>query len=200
MMRLMQTMMLAVLVLVLLPSWHVAHAKGKEGDWRQNTQYLPSYCAYRATPAGKTGGPRKYPALKSVWIHIHHYCAGIYAEYQAKLSIDPLEKKRLIGQTANEMRYVGRNCPPKGCILYPELHTRWGWALREQGHIAAAVEHYRAAIKAKPDYIKAYSQLADLYMDSGRIEDARKVLEEGLRIKPKSRSLKRRLKKLEQAG
>jgi tetratricopeptide (TPR) repeat protein len=188
-------MLLIALLFFISSGWQPA-AAGKEGGWRENTKYLPSYCAYRVTPAGKENRSGRYPALKPVWIHIHHYCKGIYAEYQAKMSLEGREKRKWLADVVNQMHYVGRHCGPQ-CVLYPELHTRWGWALNQQGLTAQAVEHYRAAIKAKPDYTKAYAYLADLYMGSNRLDEARKILQEGLKVKPKSRLLKRRLQKLE---
>ncbi|HIE55103.1 MAG TPA: tetratricopeptide repeat protein [Chromatiaceae bacterium] len=96
----------------------------------------------------------------------------------------------------HQMGYVGNRCGPR-CVLYPELHTRWAWALKEQGRIGDAVMHLQAAIKVKPDYSRAYAELADLYAETGQRELAKETLEEGLKNKPNSRLLKRRLKRLE---
>ena len=93
------------------------------------------------------------------------------------------------------MKYVGNHCD-KGCVLYPELHTRMGWAYGEQGQITEAIEHFILAIKAKPDYALAYARLSDLYIKYKQRDEAKKILEAGLKAKPGSRSLKRRLVKL----
>ena len=187
------TMALFALALILSSEWQAAHAEGEA--WRQHTETLPSYCAYRLTPAGKENKSNRYPALRSVWIHIHHYCAGIYAENQAKMSLDDRKKRQYLEQVIYQMNYVGKHCTPQ-CILYPELHTRLGWALKEMGKLVEATEQFHMAIKAKPDYAKAYAQLADLYADNHRVEDARRVLQKGLKVIPNSRSLKRRLDRL----
>jgi tetratricopeptide (TPR) repeat protein len=93
------------------------------------------------------------------------------------------------------MKYVSGACNT-GCVIYPELHTRWGWALGEQGQTAEAIRHYQLAIKAKPNYALAYARLSELYIEIDQPEEARKILESGLKASPNSRSLKRRLEKL----
>ena len=188
--------LLVQMAVVLLASglwWQPAAAKGD--GWRENTQYLPSYCAYRATPQGKANKAGKYPSLKPIWQHIHHYCSGAYAEFQARKTTNPQRRKQHLSLLISEMTYVGRHCDTR-CILYPELHSRWGWALNEQGKVPEAIKHYKAAIKARPSYSKAYALLADLYVGINQRGEARKVLEEGLKRRPKSRALQRRLKKL----
>ena len=188
------TMVFSTLLLLAGSGWHAA--EGGEA-WRSHTETLPSYCAYRVTPAGKANKAGRYPSLRPIWIHIHHYCAGIYAENQAKLALDPRQKKEYLANVVHQMDYVGEHCG-RNCVLFPELHTRWGWALKEQGRIGDAVMHLQAAIKAKPDYTRAYAELADLYAETDQPELARKTLEEGLKHRPKSRMLKRRLERLDQ--
>ena len=94
------------------------------------------------------------------------------------------------------MAYVSRHCSTN-CALYPELHTRWGWALGESGQHGEAIGHFQKAIKAKPKYVPAYAKLADVYVDIKQPEEARKILEQGLKAKPGSRMLQRRLKELD---
>ncbi len=190
------TLVLLALTLLMGFSWQTAQAAEA---WRQHTETLPSYCAYRVTPEGKANRAGRYPSLRPVWIHIHHYCAGIYAENQAKISIDKRKKKTYLEDVVHQMYYVGEYCGPR-CVLYPELHTRWGWALKELGRIGDAVMHLQAAIKAKPDYSRGYAELADLYAETNQPDLARKTLEEGLKNKPKSRMLKRRLERLNDGG
>jgi tetratricopeptide (TPR) repeat protein len=96
------------------------------------------------------------------------------------------------------MRYVGNHCST-GCVIYPELHSRLGWALAEQGKTAEAIQHYQLAIKAQPKYSQAYARLSDLYVELNQPDEARKVLESGLKAKPKSRMLQRRMQKLGEA-
>jgi len=170
-------------------------AAAKEDGWQQHLNQLPAYCAERAKPGG-VNRKSKYPALRSVWIHMHHYCKGIYAEMKAKGMPNGRQRNNFLGVLNTQMAYVGRNCKRNNCVLYPELHTRWGWGLSESGQPGEAVKHYQAAIKARPNYTMAYAQLSDLYLKMDQPKEARRVLESGLKISPKSRRLQKRWKKL----
>ena len=105
------------------------------------------------------------------------------------------ERNLWLGTVIGEMQYVGRNCSAR-CVLYPELHTRLGWALGESGQVAEAIGQFQLAIKAKPKYTLAYARLSDLYVKIKQPGEARKILEAGLKAKPGSRSLQRRLDEL----
>jgi len=94
-----------------------------------------------------------------------------------------------------QMQYVERHCHT-GCVLYPELHTRLGWALGESGQVSEAIEQLQLAIKAKPKYTLAYARLSDLYVKIKQPGEARKILEAGLKARPGSRTLQRRLDEL----
>lgn len=184
-----------ILVIGLSLLWHSQATASPK--WHQSVQTLPPYCKDKAASTGlddprfnKWRGP-----LGTTYIHIHHYCSGIYAEQKARNTIDQAERNRWLKGVAGEMAYVARYCNPH-CVLYPELHTRWGWALTMQDQPAEAIQHYQLAIKAKPDYSKAYAQLSDLYVKINQPGEARNIIEAGLKTKPNSRMLQRRLQKL----
>lgn len=164
--------------------------------WRQDTQLLPPYCKDRAKGIQSPEFSKWRGTLGGVYEHIHHYCGGIYAEKKARGTIDQHERQRWLRGVIGEMAYVSRHCSPK-CKLYPELHSRWGWALAADGQPSEALGHFQLAIKAKPKYIPAYAKLSDLYLDLNKPEEARRILDEGLKVKPGSSMLKRRLEKLD---
>lgn len=164
-------------------------------DWRQDTLLLPKYCKDRAKGFQSAEFLKWRSTLGSAFIHTHHYCSGIYAEQKAKTAFDKQERDRLLRVVIGEMQYVARHCSAK-CALYPELHTRWGWALGMAGQPAEAIKHYQLSIMAKPNYVPAYAKLSDLYLDIKQPGEARKVLEKGLKAKPNSKMLQRRLNDL----
>jgi len=164
--------------------------------WRQDTQLLPPYCKDRVKGLQSPEFNKWRGTLGGVHIHIHHYCSGIYAENKARGTIDQQERKRWLRSVIGEMAYVSRHCSAN-CALYPELHSRWGWALAADGQTSEALGHFQLAIKAKPNYIPAYAKLSDLYLEINQPEEARRVLNQGLKAKPGSNMLKRRLKKLD---
>lgn len=165
-------------------------------EWRGDTQLLPPYCKDRAKGITSPQFTKWRGTLGGVYEHIHHYCSGIYAEKKARSTIDQQERGRWLRGVKGEMAYVARHCSTK-CALYPELHSRWGWALAADGEPAEAISHFQLAIRAKPKYVPAYAKLSDLYAEINQPDEARRVLDEGLKAKPGSAMLQRRLKKLD---
>lgn len=170
-------------------------ADAEDTTWRKgnNAVVLPVYCQDRLKAGGKS--TKKYPQLRDVWIHIHHYCGGIYAQIKAKSETDRRKRAHWLREIRTQMKYVSPHCGVR-CVLYPELHSRWGWALHESGDTAEAIRHLMLAIQAKPSYSTAYALLADLYVEIDQPDEARKILQQGLEYRPKSKKLKRRLGKL----
>ena len=165
-------------------------------EWRQDAKLLPQYCQDRVKGITSAEFSRWRGTLGSVFEHAHHYCSGIYAEQKANSAYDPQARTHWLSNTAREMAYVSRHCSAR-CALYPELHTRWGWALGANGQAGEAINHFQLAIKANPKYVPAYAKLADLYVDIKQPDEARKILNRGLKAKPGSSMLKRRLKELD---
>lgn len=187
--------MRAILLIIVGLSLPLHNLAAASAEWKQNTQLLPQYCKDRA----KGGQSREFNKWRrtfgDAFIHMHHYCNGVYAEQMSRKTINQQERNRWLASVIGEMQYVGRHCNSR-CALYPELHTRLGWALGESGQVADAIGQLRLVIKAKPKYTLAYVRLSDLYVKMKQPDEARKVLEAGLKVKPTSRTLKRRLDKL----
>jgi tetratricopeptide (TPR) repeat protein len=183
-----------VFVVGICASWQSVMAQSS--GWQQNTQLLPQYCKDRVKGINSTEFARWRRTFGDVFPHVHHYCNGIFAEQKARATLlDRQERQRWLTTVVSEMRYVSRHCPTS-CVLYPELHTRLGWALQETGQTSQAVAQFQLAIKAKPEYVPAYAKLADAYAEINRPDDARRVLQEGLEAKPGSSMLQRRLREL----
>jgi tetratricopeptide (TPR) repeat protein len=65
------------------------------------------------------------------------------------------------------------------------VHNDLANALKGQGKLEEAVEHYRRAIELRPDDAYAYSNLGACYGDLGRYEEAIKVLNEAIKYDPR---------------
>jgi len=78
-------------------------------------------------------------------------------------------------------------------VLLPEIHLNKGRALKRLGEGGKAASEFQKAIALRPDYAPAYAALSDFYSDLGDVEEARRILGDGLRHAPKSKMLKRRL-------
>jgi len=70
-----------------------------------------------------------------------------------------------------------------GCWM---AYNLLGSDLARQGQLRAAINHYLQALRIKPDYPKAHSNIANALIDQGRIDDAIPHFLEALRIKPDS--------------
>ena len=187
----MRSIMFFVLLSAML--WHNAVVAGG-GGLNNNANLLPQYCKDNA--AGKSRFEKWRSTFGEAYIHMHHYCAGVSAELKAKSTLNQQERVSALQRVVSQMRYMSSSCNTK-CVLYPELHTRWGWALGELGQVGEAVQHYQLAIKAKRNYTLAYVRLSELYLEVNQPDEARKILESGLKARPNSSALKKRLKKLD---
>ena len=115
--------------------WHSLMAASL--DWRQNTQTLPPYCKDRVKGINSAEFKRWKSTLGDAFIHAHHYCSAIFAEQKARSTVNQQERQRWLRTVLGEMQYVSNHCPAR-CALYPELHSRWGWAAC-RGHQALSV-------------------------------------------------------------
>jgi tetratricopeptide (TPR) repeat protein len=77
--------------------------------------------------------------------------------------------------------------------LYSELASQYG---NRGEYFKKAIDHYRQAIKADPNSSLLVEELADLYIQGGRIRDAVLETEEGLKQNPNDLNLRRLLGRL----
>ena len=63
-----------------------------------------------------------------------------------------------------------------------DAFARYGLAIEcaAQGDTAAALEHYATLLAAHPDYVPGYYQYGTLLTRTGRKEEARKILSDGV--------------------
>jgi tetratricopeptide (TPR) repeat protein len=181
-------------VLLLALAWQNSSAREVE-HWSKNTHLLPQYCKDRAKGNQSPEWTKWRGTFGEAFVHMHHYCSGIFAEKKARSVMNKHERANWLGQVVGQMKYVSGSCNA-GCVIYPELHSRWGWALGKQGQTAGAIKHYQLALQAKENYTPAYVRLSELYLEANQPEEARKTLESGLKASPNSRTLKKRLKEL----
>ena len=59
-----------------------------------------------------------------------------------------------------------------------------GAAQKEEGDLEDAIESYKKALKIKPDYAEAYSNISVIMQDKGDLEAAIKNCKQAIRLKP----------------
>lgn len=109
-------------------------------EWRKglNARLLPQYCQDRLDEDGAWQQWRSH--FGPLFIHMHHYCGGLYAEQKARTIFDKRKRAYWVREVIVQMRYVSRHCDTS-CPLYDDLHRRWAWALSLQGNHAEAAQH-----------------------------------------------------------
>ena len=158
---------------------------------------LPPYCEVKLRSTNKAAinkwssifGPKN-------WVHIHHYCAAMNDARKANLEINSNKKIKRLKDAVYNYGYIEKQCQ-KNFVLMPEVFVKRAQALHLLGDSGSAIHDYKKAIHTNPKYIYAYSKLADLYLELNLKKEAADIINKGLKIKPKSKSLNRRLKKLE---
>jgi len=154
---------------------------------------LPLYC----TDKIKT---KNHAKLRSVFgkdfLHLHHYCFGMNFYKRAN---NEFKNKNLrihyLGRSEANYNYIIEHTSPE-FVLRPEVYVKAGKTKEMQNEFSKAAEYYIRAINEKPDYSKSYVALSILYKRQGNIKGAVEILEQGLKVNPKSKKLKRQLKRI----
>ncbi|MEW5760204.1 MAG: tetratricopeptide repeat protein [Candidatus Thermoplasmatota archaeon] len=93
-------------------------------------------------------------------------------------------------QLFNEKRYEEARYEFEKAIAlffaHENSHYNLGNLLREIGDIEGAIKELNEAIKIKPDFIMAYSELASIYHKLGRKEEAEKMYRKAVEIDSKN--------------
>ena len=180
-----------VLVLPSLPNSAQALWPKTETDFSM----LPPYCKVRSKENRYPQQARKWKAIlgKSTFLHIHHYCAGLLSLLKAESSIPP--NLALLGTALREFRYVDEKWPHNS-KLRPEMLVKRGDTLILLGRTQEGFSQYQAAMRLKPGYSLPYLRMADYFLKSGNLEQARKWLEIGHEKAPRSKKIPRKLEEL----
>jgi len=180
-----------VLIFVLLIM--AVSAKGedmhpKAGEIRM----LPSYCQQKHPNFKTLEGDKKWKkTFGELWSHMHHYCMGINFKNRAAKG----EKKSNLVNAVNNLHYTLHRTP-KDHFYRPQILLEMAKVKKMQKKYDEAVVLDKEAISLKDDFIPAYLDLSRLYRKLGDNKKAKEVIELGLKYKPDSKILKKKLKKL----
>ena len=169
----------------------------------QEMNVLPPYC--RAQPFLRD--QQKWPVsqaeidkwnriLGPCYEHLHHYCTALNSINRAQRSVDETSRGTYFDNARANIEYVQRNCT-RDFVLMPEVCVKRGYVLRMLGQHAVAAREFIRAMSLRPDYVPAYSALSEYYVDLGNLEEAERVLQQGLEHAPKSGLLTTKLDELQ---
>lgn len=161
---------------------------------------LPPYCKVQMH-AGYEGNID--PTVVKIWekrlgagyYTSHHYCWGLHYVNLAHTAVDKAERNRALNAAINDMRYPLQYAPPE-FILLPKISYDIGQILEELGDDVGAMQAYYQSIKLNPKLPRPYAAISDLYKKQNNTKEALAILEQGLKYKPKSKALLKRLAQL----
>ena len=143
----------------------------------------------------------KSPPPKSFGHHVHHFCHGMKDIIRANKTLGTREEQGNLQSAIGEFNYVlsataHDNDRGQYNIILAITSTEKAKVLRRLKMTAESMATFQQAIKYDPKLAQAYAGLSDLFKELGMNDEARKILEQGLRQAPNSKSLKRRLNEL----
>ena len=169
----------------------------------QEMNVLPPYCRAQRFlqdeqkwPVSQAEKDKWNRILGPGYEHLHHYCYALNSINRAQKSADETSRRRYFENARANIEYVQRNCA-RDFVLMPEFCVKRGYVLRMLGHHAVAAREFIRAMSLRPDYVPAYTALSEYYVDLGNLEEAERVLQQGLEHAPRSRLLTTKLDELQ---
>lgn len=167
--------------------------------------FLPVWCRYtQVGPNPYTRGEnivdpspeaRKLIAMlgKQGWSALHHYCWGLAKLHRShRIGLAPKERTFLMKSAIDEIDYVIQHSP-RNFVLRPEIITKRGYILLMLGQYVEAEENLKTAMKEQPTYWPPYGYLSDVYLKQGKTDEARAILQKGLKVAPNAKGLRNRM-------
>ncbi|PWB59961.1 MAG: hypothetical protein C3F18_00310 [Nitrosomonadales bacterium] len=157
---------------------------------------LPGYCQIKLRQKpGDLGYNSWLGILGPDFIHTHHFCAGlnfINRHYRASSEYD---RKYYLQASLPEFAYMITHAAPSYSLM-PDVYINRGTVLSKLGRSSEAVADFLKAIELNPRLPKAYTVMADLYVNIKLQGKALATITEGLRYVPSSKMLQRRYAEL----
>ncbi|MCQ8179982.1 tetratricopeptide repeat protein [Methylomonas sp. SURF-1] len=159
---------------------------------------LPDYCAKFIKPDLEgTAKAQRWDKLLSGFDGIHHYCFGLNKYNKAWKTFDKTERSSLLKGAINEMSYpLNHHFNPKH-PLSPKLLYDIGKASEAQEDYKSAIDYYKKSIDLNPNVWLPHAALSDIQVKLNLKKEAIETLKNGLKFKPNSKPLLKRLDKIQ---
>jgi len=173
----------AAILAILIPITS-AYAREQWAPTDTELAVLPAYCKDRMKSDYKKG-KAKWTTLGEGFLHIHHYCMALNFLNRAKAQYrDKAGRNFNLQNAQNNIQYMFDQTNDK-YVLAPDFYITKGEISFMQGEKGEAQTSFEKATRIKPDYPKGWLALSDYFRHTKRDEQARRVLEEGLKAVPK---------------
>ena len=156
---------------------------------------LPKYCYARMRGSEAEKQVWKSRFGRESYIHLHHYCSGLDYLNKANRSADRKARELMLTKAIKQFNYIEKHAP-QSFALMPENYYNRGKAMKRMKDISGALESFHKSIQLNKKYTRSYAAISDIYADSGNKADALKIVQQGLKVVPRSKALNRRLKEL----
>lgn len=130
--------------------------------------------------------------LGPIWIHVHHYCAGLGYQHKARLTFGQKREYNL-RRALGEIRYVTSKIDSYSSPINAEMLRREAEVHEMMGNPSEAIRTYQKSLLHNRRYTPSYAGISDLLLEHGEYEAAKKVLYAGLQVAPESKLLAKRL-------
>lgn len=161
-------------------------------DW----SLLPPFCKARSYNGNHPAYQSWKRRLGDDFIHVHHYCAGLLTFNDAHRYTKKVDIAEQLNAAMSEIDYVELSSKPNFRLL-PHIFKTKADIFLELKKVGNAITYLNKAIQLNPKFVPAYTRLADIYYEQGEKDEALKLINQALKIKPHSRALNKRLKKLQ---
>lgn len=153
---------------------------------------LPQYCHAKLR---KNQGDPEYEKWRGIlgldFMHTHHFCQGLNLINRYYKASSESDRKHYLKSAIDNFGYMVTNAAPTYSLM-PEVYINRGTALSKFGKNSEAMVDFRKAIELNPRWAKAYTILADFYVEKKLQGEALATITEGLRYVPNSKMLQRR--------
>lgn len=158
-------------------------------------QMLPELCQARFKN-GLAG--KEYQKWKTILgrdhLNVHHYCDGL--TFLNRASRYDKYHTFYLGSAYSNFQYTIKHLINPDYVLLPDIYYQLSVVEKKRKKFDEAISYAKKSIKFKKKYIKPYLILADIYIDHGNKGQAKETLFEAKKYYPKSKAIKRRLKRL----
>jgi tetratricopeptide (TPR) repeat protein len=156
---------------------------------------LPEYCRYKPWVSTRHLNPPRSEKWEAYfgkdWLPVHHYCWAIVRLARAyRAGATAAERKYYLEGADGGVEFVLQNSSSQTPIR-AELYTKQVEVRTMQRNDRGAERAFRYAVEADPKYWKAYSVWGFYLFQSGRNQQALRVVEEGLKNVPGNPRLER---------
>lgn len=156
---------------------------------------LPPYCKAKLFYGDKSTQHKQWQNRLGfdTFLHVHHYCAALFSMQSAYTNFD--DRNYLLQRALANIAYMEKS-DIKSSPLMPEILLKKGKILQMQGRDPEAIQAFQSSIALNKKYSPAYMAIADYFISVGKYDEALAITEDGLKLVPKSKGLKRRLDKI----